>query len=119
LYYYDIENHSADDIIAGFSFSPIVIAAFAGEKIVGIIRGRKEKIINLFVDGHYHKQGIGRQLVSKFELSARQQETKFIKINASLYAVNFYQKLGYKKTTGVRFGKGLKFQAMKKTFVLG
>jgi GNAT superfamily N-acetyltransferase len=114
LYHYDIKNRGADDIIKGFSFSPIVVAAFDGEKIIGIIRGRKEKIINLFVNGRYHKQGIGRQLVSKFELLACRQGAKFIKICASPYAVEFYKKVGYKKTTGVRLKKGLKYQPMKK-----
>jgi len=117
LHYYDVKNNSADEIIKGFSFSPIVVAAFVGEKIIGIIRGRKEKIINLFVDGRYHNKGIGRRLVNKFEIIAGRQGSKFIKINASPYAIGFYQKLGYKKTTGLRSKNGLKFQAMIKHFI--
>jgi hypothetical protein len=39
-----------------------------------------------------------------------------IQIRASLYASAFYQKQGYKKTTGIRSFHGLKIQPMKKKF---
>jgi hypothetical protein len=37
-----------------------------------------------------------------------------IRIRSSLYAVPFYRKLGYKKSTGVRGFKGLKMQPIIK-----
>ncbi len=79
-----------------------------------MIRGNPGKIINLYVSGSYHKRGIGRKLVNKFESIAKKEGAKEIKIKASLYAVPFYEKMGYRKTTGVRNFKGIKAWPMKK-----
>lgn len=79
-----------------------------------MIRGRKGRIINLFVVGKHHQKGIGKLLVNRFELESRKQGSKEIKVRASLYAVPFYQKMGYKKTTGIRNFRGLKVWPMRK-----
>ncbi|MFC1647489.1 GNAT family N-acetyltransferase, partial [Patescibacteria group bacterium] len=42
------------------------------------------------------------------------RKVKELKISASLYSVPFYLSVGYKKTTGIRNHKGIKFQPMKK-----
>ena len=57
--------------------------------------------------------------MDKFEDEAQRKESREIKINASLYAVPFYQHMEYKKTTGIRnfrFISGLIFQPMLKRF---
>jgi len=54
-------------------------------------------------------------LILKFEKVCIKKGSKIIKIRASVYATPFYQKLGYKKTTGIRKFKGLKHYSMKKT----
>jgi GNAT superfamily N-acetyltransferase len=79
-----------------------------------MIRGRPERITNLYVDGKYHKRGVGRLLLNKFEAEAKKLKSKEIKTRASLYAAPFYEKMGYKKTTGVRNFRGLKIWPMKK-----
>jgi predicted N-acetyltransferase YhbS len=85
-------------------------------KIVGYIKGKKEKMGNLFVVGKSHGKGIGKALVEKFENDAKRQGSKVIKLAATLYGTPFYEKMEYKKTTGVRNFKGLKVQPMKKVF---
>ncbi|AJR06424.1 GNAT family N-acetyltransferase [Photobacterium gaetbulicola] len=51
---------------------------------------------NLFVDPHYHHQGIARQLINAALEECRGRSPKqAILLNASRYAVNFYQKLGF------------------------
>ncbi|MDZ7798253.1 MAG: GNAT family N-acetyltransferase [Patescibacteria group bacterium] len=92
----------------------IFYVAEENDKIFGYIKGRKNRIGNLFVLGQNHKKGIGRKLVDLFEKEAEKQNSKEIKINSSIYAVPFYQKRGYKKTTGIRNLHGLKIQPMKK-----
>ena len=67
LHLYSIENNNIERLKTSFLKYPIFFVALDGEKIVGIIRGNKEKLVNLFVLGSYHKQGIGRKLVEKFE----------------------------------------------------
>ena len=97
----------------------MVLVAVNETEIVGVLRGRTERIQSLFVRGDVHRQGIGRRLVDHFEGWCTQMGVQHIKVAATLYAVPFYTRLGYKKTTGVRLGwcfegSGLPYQPMKK-----
>ena len=114
LDYYDVNKKTVQQMFNQFQRTPIFYVALDGNKLVGMIRGRLSKISNLFVDGKQHKKGIGRMLVEKFEREVRKQGSKEIRIRASLYAVPFYQKIGYKKTTGIRNFRGNKVIPMKK-----
>jgi GNAT superfamily N-acetyltransferase len=92
-----------------------------GENIIGILRGRPTRLQSLFVAGAYHRQGIGRRLVERFEQECLRQGSTDIRVSSSLYAIPFYTRLGYKKTTGVRSGPcfdgtGFKYQPMRKRF---
>lgn len=87
--------------------------------IVGVLRGRQERLASLFVRGDYHRQGLGRRLVAAFERACVQDGAAVIRVAATLYAIPFYTALGYQKTTGVRNGwsfegRGLRYQPMKK-----
>ncbi len=97
-----------------FARTPIFYVAVEKNKIIGLVRGKPNKLGNLFVDGKYHRKNIGRRLVSRFEEEAKKKKSKLIKVSASLYSVPFYQKMGYKKTTGVRCMHGLNMQSMQK-----
>lgn len=112
--HYDPKKNTTQQLYENFQKTPIFYVAVENNQILGMIRGRLDKIVNLFVDGKHHKKGIGRLLVNKFESEARKQKSKEIRIRASLYAVTFYQKMGYKKTTGIRNFHGLKIYPMKK-----
>ncbi len=100
--YSDDPAHQA--AIAEIIQAAIMLVADDNGLIVGILRGRADRLQSLFVRGDYHGQGIGRQLVATFEHAAQQQGTRAIRVSSSLFAVTFYQRLGYKKTTGVRSG---------------
>lgn len=104
------------ELIEAFRISRQSIFYVAEEKnkIIGYIKGDKNNIKNLFVLGEAHKKGIGKGLVALFEKEAIKQNSNKIKITASIYATPFYQKMGYKKTTGIRNWHGLKTQPMKK-----
>ncbi len=115
--YYDPSKNPKAKLIERFLNDKIFYVATKNNKIIGIIRGQTNKITNLFVNGKHHKQGIGKKLVTKFETDAKKQGAKEIKIKASLYATKFYQKLGYKKTTGIRNFRGLKMQPMLKKLI--
>ena len=109
--------------IAEVVASEIVLVAEneAGE-IVGVLRGRKERLASLFVRGDYQRKGIGRKLVERFEQESIQMGVEVIRLSATLFAVPFYAALGYKRSTNVRIGwsfegRGLPNQPMRK--VLG
>jgi GNAT superfamily N-acetyltransferase len=99
--------------------APMIFVAEEDDKIVGVLRGRKERLSSLFVRGDRHRRGIGRGLVEQFEQECILQNMTVIRVAATLYAIPFYAALGYRKTTGIRNGwsfegTGLKYQPMKK-----
>lgn len=99
--------------------SMVFVAEDDGE-IVGVLRGRTERLQSLFVRGDYHRCDVGRKLVGHFEQECVRQGAQTIKVASTLLAVPFYLALGYKRTSGIRNGwsfegTGLKYQPMKKT----
>ncbi|MBT3983305.1 MAG: GNAT family N-acetyltransferase [Bacteriovoracaceae bacterium] len=110
----DAKKRSTADLMVMFSRSSIVYVAEEGKQIIGVIRGSKNKITSLMVDGRFHKRGVGKKLIEKFEADAISLGGEFIKIRSSLFAVSFYQAQGFKKNTGIRKFMGLKVFNMKK-----
>ena len=107
------------EAISQVILAPLVFVAEEDGEIVGVLRGRKERLASLFVRGDRHRQGMGRRLVEQFEQECRRQEATVIRVAATLYAIPFYTALGYRKTTGLRNGwsfegTGLQYQPMKK-----
>ena len=99
----------------------LYVAEDDGE-IVGVLRGRKGRLASLFVRGDRHRQGIGTQLVERFEQESVSQGVQVVHVAATLYGMPFYLAMGYKRSTGVRTGwsfegHGLPVQPMRK--VLG
>lgn len=112
-------ERSHQEAIATVIQASMVFVAEKDADVVGVLRGRKDKLQSLFVRGEFHRQGIGRRLVARFEDDCIRQGALEIRLMATLYSVPFYQALGYKKTTGVRRmksfdGEGLEYQPMKK-----
>ena len=115
--------HSSDEThrkaIAEILRSPMFYVAEVEGEIAGILRGRKERLASLFVHKDFHYQGIGRKLVKHFETESLGQEISVIRVAATVYAIPFYLKLGYKKSSGLRNswsfeGHGFPYQPMKK-----
>jgi GNAT superfamily N-acetyltransferase len=87
--------------------------------VVGVLRGRPDKLQSLFVRADHHRQGIGRRLVGCYERQCRRKGSAAIKVQATLYAVPFYLALGYVRSTGMRTmrifeGARFPYQPMKK-----
>ncbi len=99
----------------------VYVAEEEGE-IVGILRGRTARmgqLLSLYVRGDYQWHDIGGKLVERFEQDCMWQNISQVKLAAKIYAVPFYLRLGYKRSTGVRTGfgfegRGLVYQPMKK-----
>lgn len=88
-------------------------------QIVGVLRGSPGRLHSLFVRESHHRHGIGRRLMATFERTVRKAGCDKITMQATLYAVPFYQCLGYRRSTGARVGvcfdgTGFKYQPMKK-----
>ena len=112
------QNHR-EEIARVLQADMVFVAEDAGE-LVGVLRGRAGRLQSLFVRGDHHRQGIGRRLVEHFESECTRQDSRVIRVAATLYAVPFYMALGYTRSTGLRTltsfeGRGLQYQPMKKT----
>ena len=104
--------------------SEMALVAEEGGEIVGILRGRRGRLASLFVRGDHHRQGVGRRLVERFEQESAARGVTAIKVASTLFAVPFYLRMGYKRTTGIRpgwsfEGTGLVYQPMKKVLPAG
>ena len=113
------QERAHQEAIAQVIRASMVFVAEEGGEIVGVLRGRKDRLQSLFVRGDHHRRGIGRALVERFEGECIQQGGGTIKVAATLYAIPFYTRMGYKKTTGIRpawsfEGRGLVYQPMRK-----
>lgn len=87
--------------------------AISDGKIVGMIEGNgKDKISRLFVEKKHQGRGIASALVSKIERTYTRNSK--IRVFSSMYAVEFYKKMGYRKSTGVMRKNGFVYQPMIK-----
>ena len=85
---------------------------YDNEKIIGVIatRNNGNHITLFFVDGKYHKKGIGKKL---FEKVLKNATSKVITVNSSVYAVEVYHKLGFIDADTEKVDNGIRFTPMK------
>ena len=85
---------------------------FDGEKLIGeiAIRPDRKHICFFFVDGRYHRRGIGTRMFRRL-LEDYPNET--ITLNSSPYGLPFYQAIGFVPTDEERTVNGIRFTAMK------
>ena len=85
--------------------------AFDGETLIGIvgIRTDRKHICFFFVDGSYHRRGIGRKLFAKIKEVYPGQK---ITLNSSPYGLPFYHALGFIATDTEQTINGIRFTPM-------
>ena len=88
--------------------------AFIGGELIGVIatRNNANHIALFFVDGKYHRQGIGRKL---FEAAANDNISGEMTVNSSPYAVPVYHRLGFRDTEKEQITNGIRYTPMKVT----
>jgi GNAT superfamily N-acetyltransferase len=111
---YRPDGRKSDEIHARFARTPIFYVAVHQTRIVGLVRGTPDRLINLFVAGSHHRRGIATRLVQKYEAACLRAGSRELRARASLFAIGFYESIGYRKTTGVRDFHGLSVQPMRK-----
>lgn len=94
--------------------SLIFYGAYDGERLVGTLCMRAPQHIGgFFVDGGYHRRGIGRRL---FETMRRDYEKQEFTVNSSPYAVEIYKHLGFVQDDAERLSpEGLCYTPMRFT----
>ena len=86
--------------------------AFVRENLVGVLATRSAgtHIALFFVEGKYHRQGIGKQL---YQAARAANHSNVMTVNSSPYAVPVYHKLGFKDTSPEHVVNGLRFTPME------
>ena len=115
----DSEDPKHQEAIASILASQMLYVAEVDGILAGVLRGREGVLASLFVGKAFHRQGVGRALVERFEGESRSIGVTSIRVAATIYAVPFYVRLGFRKTTGIRpcrsfDGSDLTYQPMKK-----
>ena len=89
---------------------------FVNDIIVGMIAVKDFVHISLlFVDKHYHRQGIARSLFDHIIQICKEKNPslKMITVNSSPYAVDVYHKLGFSNVSSEQVIDGIKFTPME------
>ncbi len=86
--------------------------AFDGGKLIGEIAVRPEKmhICFFFVDGRYHRLGIGAKM---FQRLLEDYPGETITLNSSPYGLPFYKAIGFAPTDEEKTVNGIRFTPMK------
>lgn len=90
--------------------------AFEDDYLVGVCAFRGLTHISLlFVDGEYHRRGIGTALVKKAASDCKRLDPSVdvLTVNASPYGVPFYKALGFVPTGEMTEEDGMRFMPMK------
>lgn len=85
--------------------------AFVDHKLIGLIgiRTKLEHICFFFVDGEYHRQGIGTMM---FNYLLENYKSNTITVNSSPFGVGFYKRLGFTPTEKEKTINGIRFTPM-------
>ena len=115
--FYRHYKKNRDEIEKTFKMTKIfLVVKDEDDDIIGMIRGKKNRISNLFIDRRYHGKGLGKELVKRFESIARKMGSKEINIRSSLHGENFYKRMGYHAVAPITTMKGTYVRPMIKRF---
>ena len=86
-----------------------MFVALDRNKIVGMITLRNSTHISLlFVEGEYHRQGIGSALIGALATYLLEEtKIRFLTVNAAPYAIEFYHKIGFFDLAGEQEKEGI------------
>lgn len=87
--------------------------------LVGVIALREGQHISLlFVRGRFHHLGIATRLVKVAveTVAAASPQVRAVTVNASPYAVGFYEKVGFMPIKEEQKADGIRFTPMRKSF---
>jgi GNAT superfamily N-acetyltransferase len=86
-----------DRIARMYAGSPVVLSAWDGSRLIGILRGWSDGtydgyVCDLAVDPEYQKQGVGRELLHR--CVSRSADVQWV-LRASAIATDYYAHLGW------------------------
>jgi GNAT superfamily N-acetyltransferase len=93
----------------------LTLVAWLDDEMVGVVQMKNHSHVSLyFVEGAHMGKGIGRELWRRALAISRRQRPDLVEItvNASLYAVPIYQKLGFRQTKPEQVVNGIRVVPM-------
>jgi len=66
-------------------------------KIIGVAGLEKNNIISVFILPECQNKGIGKKLMNRVELKAKEKGFMEVNLNASINALEFYKNIGYEE----------------------
>ncbi len=96
-----------------------LFGAYDNNRMIGMISLRRQTHISLlFVDGNYHRMGIGRGLieyVSRYVLTEEGHDS--ITVDAAPYATGFYHRMGFVDTDVEQASDGIRYTPMRRSIL--
>jgi len=88
----------------------LIYGAFADQKIIGVLAIRNQKqMVLFFIAKEYQKKGIGRAM---FDYWLSQSKVDSVNVNAALFSVDFYRRLGFIPADSEQFRDGIRYLPM-------
>jgi GNAT superfamily N-acetyltransferase len=110
VFYDFIEDYNFRERNLGNS---VTFIAKSGDVAAGMIELRDfNHVCLLFVDKHFQNKGIAGRLFDAACRLAIREGSRCIDVNASLYSMKVYEKLGFVKTDEVKEANGIKYLPM-------
>ena len=105
-----IESICADkikELIKSSSYTWFV--AVESAQIIGILAASEMKFIKYcFVHPNFHRRGVAKSIWDRLRPSLQSDVT----VRSSIFAIPFYQNLGFNKVGNIKFFNGLSYQLM-------
>ena len=108
-----------EDLFAAFLHGDYqMMVALDKGQIIGAASVRDGNHLSLlFVDEHYHRQGVGSKLINRLcEYLKTEEGESYMSLNAAPYAVVFYEKMGFQATGPEKHFSGIQVTPMEKVF---
>lgn len=93
-----------------------MLVALDGSRIIGQISVRNGNHISLlFVDGEYHRRGVGRKLIERMaEYLKKERHELYMSVKAAPYALGFYYRVGFHACSKEEEYSGIRVTSMEK-----
>ena len=90
------DKYSKKNIQDMWGKNDYVLVVEKDTRLIGIGRAKKDGwISHLYIIGNHMRKGVGQALMKKMESWFRRNNIKYSKLNSSLFALEFYKRLGY------------------------
>lgn len=92
----------------------IIYGAYSKEKLAGVVSISENNHVScVFVDKEHHRRGIATMLFNQIISKLKEKQVEKITLNASLYAVPFYHRIGFKDLGGQQVFQGILYTPME------